>query len=385
MLRKYLPASITALGIILALATLLFINPNKSVVYSAASHVVISEIQLSGGTGLSTSEFVELYNPTGSPVDLTNWKVSKKNAANTVEDFLVSNLGGTIPAHGYFLIGSDTYQSSATVSADATYATDSATLTDDNTIVIYDNSDVIVDKVGLGSATDFEVDAEPNPAAGSSRERKAISTSTSADMAVGGTDELLGNGEDTDNNDNDFNLRTIPQPQNTQSDLEPVEATATPSATPTDSATPTATPEETQSPSPTASPTATATPTVTPTPSPTPEETQTPSPTPSATPTVTPTATPEETESPSPTPVETETPEPSETPEPTEEPEPTEKPDYHRYTCEVRYVNLSFGRFSLRMPMLWCGIVEFNNNWWSWNRFDRNDHWDNHFSYRRYR
>lgn len=373
MLRKYLPASITALGIILALATLLFINPNKSVVYSAASHVVISEIQTAGGT--STDEFVELYNPTGSDVSLSGWRLARKTGGGSDATDLVNSLSGTITAHGYFLIASTDYD--GTVTADVTYDPTVSAISDNNTVLLYDGVAADpVDKLGLGSAVDFEgTAAETNPATNGSRERKAIDSSTTATMAIGGVDEFLGNGEDTDDNAADFVGRSESQPQNTQSDLEPVEATATPSATP----------EETQSPSPTATPSATATPTVTPTPSPTPEETQTPSPTPSATPTVTPTATPEETESPSPTPVETETPEPSETPEPTEEPESTEKPDYHRYTCEVRYVNLSFGRFSLRMPMLWCGIVEFNNNWWSWNRFDRNDHWDNHFSYRRYR
>ncbi|MGV7841173.1 lamin tail domain-containing protein, partial [Mycobacterium kansasii] len=47
--------------------------------------VVISQVYGGGGnSGASyTHDFIELFNPTGSPVDLTGWKVRYASAAGT--------------------------------------------------------------------------------------------------------------------------------------------------------------------------------------------------------------------------------------------------------------------------------------------------------------
>lgn len=259
---------------LLSLATL------PSQVFSApATNLVISEVQLAGGT--STDEFVELYNPTGSDVNLAGWRLARKTGSGTDATDLVTSLAGTIPAQGYFLVASDGYDGA--VNEDVTYTAATSAMSDNNTILLYDATLALVDKVGFGAATDFEADAEPNPAANGSRERKALSTSTTATMGTGGADEFLGNAEDTDNNDNDFNSRAISQPQNSTSSLEPVSSTPTPTTTSTSTptttptmtptATPTSTPTATPTNTPTATATSTATPTVSPSPSPTPTST----------------------------------------------------------------------------------------------------------------
>ena len=230
---------------------------------ASASHSVISEVQV-GATGLSTNEFVELYNPTDTNINLENWRLSKKTSSG-VETDLISTMSGTIPAHGYFLIGSDIYNATATISADLTYLSDNASLSTGNTVLLYSSSSTLVDKVGFGSAQDFETDTETDPAAGTSRERKAKDTSTTATMVIGGLDEFLGNGEDTDNNNADFNGRVLPQPQNSQSLSENLNGqTPTPSASPTNSPSPTVTS------SPSSTPVSTVTPSPTPTPTPVP-------------------------------------------------------------------------------------------------------------------
>lgn len=286
-----LPKLIISIGLFLLTAYLLTTQLTKVSKADAADHVVISEVQLSGGTGLSTKEFVELYNPTENPIDLQNWKLTKKNTAGDIETDLAATLSGIIPAHGFFLIGSTDYNSDAVVAADSTYPTDTASLTDNNTILIYNASAVVVDKLGLGTATDSETAPETNPSAGSSRERKALADSTPTTMNTGGKDEFLGNGEDTGNNAEDFVSRSVPQPQNTVSGPEPALVTSTP--TPTESPTPTATATESPTPTPTQSPTPTPTATATPTESPSPTASPTQSPTPSPTSTPTPTPSPE--------------------------------------------------------------------------------------------
>src|SRR6185436_14424010 len=50
-----------------------------------ASSVVISEFRTRGpgvtAAGAATDEFVELYNPTANPIDITGWKINGSNNA----------------------------------------------------------------------------------------------------------------------------------------------------------------------------------------------------------------------------------------------------------------------------------------------------------------
>src|SRR5258706_9902560 len=150
-----------------------FITKLPSYAYAAVSHVVISEIQVSGGT--STDEFVELYNPTNSNIDTTGWKLTKKTSGGTESDLATDFPSTTINAHGYLLLAHTDYDGTPT--EDVTYTTNS--VADNNTVLLYDSSDAVVDKVGLGSAGDKEAAATANPGDNASRERKATSTSTS--------------------------------------------------------------------------------------------------------------------------------------------------------------------------------------------------------------
>lgn len=272
---------------------LILLLASTTIVQAAnATHVAISEVEV-GKTGAATDEFVELYNPTQSDINIDTWKLTRKTQAGAESD-LVSTISGTIKSHGYFLFSPQTgYTGSA--SADQAYSVSDNSITDNNTILLYDNNSNLVDKVGFGTATDKEGTAETNPSPGTSRERQANTSSTSSTMGSGGIDEFNGNGEDTDNNANDFVLRNTPQPQNSLSSIEPV-PTQTPTSTttviPTASETPTAT--ITSAPSETPTTTPTATPTVTPTETPTDIPTQTPTSTPTqpATPTISPSPTP---------------------------------------------------------------------------------------------
>lgn len=59
-----------------------------------ADHVVISEVQVGGST--ANDEFVELYNPTSSPITMSGWRLTKKASTGTKYN-LVSSLNGTMP------------------------------------------------------------------------------------------------------------------------------------------------------------------------------------------------------------------------------------------------------------------------------------------------
>ena len=283
-----------------------------------ANHIVISEIQISGdGADPANDEFVELYNPTNSAVVMTSWRLTRKNSSGTQAN-LVAALNGTIPAHGYFLIGHGTgYNGSATL--DVNYSAPSNALTNNYSVLLYSDAGLtLVDKVAFGTGTDPEGTVfSTNPSANNSIERKANSASTSASMSIGGADELAGNGEDTNNNSADFVARTTSQPQNSSS-VEPLSATNTPTNTLTftPSSTNTDTPTDTATSLPTDTPTDTATslPTDTFTPTNTDTATATDTPTDVATATDTLTSTATQTYTPTFTPTDTATHTPTSTP-----------------------------------------------------------------------
>ncbi|MGE5041909.1 MAG: lamin tail domain-containing protein [Candidatus Levyibacteriota bacterium] len=219
---------------------------------AAASHVVISEVQISGKT--ATDEFIEIYNPTSSSINLGGWKLKHAIPSGTVSG-LVANISGTIASHGYFLVSSPNY--SGNVLPDQLYSSSGYSITDNNTILLFDNNEVLIDKVGMGTATDKEGEGSaPNPSNGMSIERKSFFSSDLESMVHGGIDEFSGNGEDTDNNVEDFILRGASEPQNSLSIKEPWDLTPTPTSTPVPTSTPT--------PIPTSAPVPTNTPTPTP-------------------------------------------------------------------------------------------------------------------------
>ena len=302
----------------ISLGFLFSLTFNHASVQAQTTHAVISEIQLTGGTGQTNNEFIELYNPTGSDISLTNWRLTRKTATGTESD-LIATMSGTIVSHGYFLIANAAYTGSVT--PDATYSTNA--ISANNTILLYNDAAVVVDKVGFGTATDKETTAiASNPGANHSVERKANSASTVTSMIAGGSDEFAGNGEDTDNNAADFIERTLPDPQNSHSPLEPSTPTNAPSPietlSPTVTETPTITMTPTVTPNLTPSPTVTPTETITMTPLPTlsvaPTEMPSPTITPTEMPIATPTITPTNTPMPTITPTSTSTPEPTVTP-----------------------------------------------------------------------
>ncbi len=163
-------------------------------------HLIIHEIQIAGANG--NDEFVELFNPTSAPIDLSGYKLSKKTKGGT-ESALVSaaKFSGIIQAYGHFLISHPDYKDK--IAADFVYSSSTYYISSDNTILLYDKDGTLLDKVGFGAATDFESTPAPNPDAGKSIERKNFS--------------------DTNKNSADFLVNSSPSPQNsnfTESDQE---------------------------------------------------------------------------------------------------------------------------------------------------------------------
>ncbi len=192
-----------------------------------ASYAVISEVQIDGGIGqTNNNDFIELYNPTNSPYNLNGHRLVKRTASATPSDILIIEwtTDTFITAHSFYLWASSanpTYPSS--IGADIS---SSDTLARNNSVALRigpSTSGTIIDALSWSSVSGSLVEGtrfSPDPGPNQSMERKALSTSNSGSMAIGGSDEFKGNGYDTNNNSLDFDLRTIAQPQNSSSPTE---------------------------------------------------------------------------------------------------------------------------------------------------------------------
>lgn len=187
-------------------------------------HVVISEIyvnEINAG-----SEWIELYNPTDMDIPIAGWTIDTKTDSSA--DITLPT-GVVIKANGFYLIGDQAlgvWQPDI-VDWDVPDYTETMTLTDgDGWVRLVNNSAEIVDIAGWGGALVYE-NIPVNISGyleGQSVERKALATSTADTMISGGEHQWLSNSYDSNDNNDDFLIRSIPGPQNSLSRNESLNA-----------------------------------------------------------------------------------------------------------------------------------------------------------------
>lgn len=158
--------------------------------------ILISEVQITGGTGKANNDFVEFYNPNDAPFNLNGYRLVKRTKTGVSDTSMKSWIADTlIPAKGYYLWANSDYIDIA-LTPDATTT---ATLSNDNGVAVRfgaENTGAIIDSVGWGEAQNNFVESQPfneNPIANQSISRQSES--------------------DTDNNANDF-IKSKPTPKN---------------------------------------------------------------------------------------------------------------------------------------------------------------------------
>ena len=216
--RKSLGA---AFAVALAAGTVSVVAPTASAA-TGGSNVVINEVYGGGGNSGAkfTHDFVELYNPTDAPIDLTGWTVTQRSTSDTGNGS--ATLSGSIPAKGYYLIqgakgngGTEPLPTPDAIGKGLTFGGSGAIAR------IIDSNSNVVDLVGWGGAKPSEGSPAGKTKNSESVQRKEV-------------------GVDSDNNANDF-IVAEPTPQNSGNAGEtPVDPT------PEDPTDPTPQPEQPQ-------------------------------------------------------------------------------------------------------------------------------------------
>lgn len=176
---------------------------------SAPRHIVISEFRTIGPLG-ADDEFIELYNPTGTQVNIGNWYISKSSACGTSISTLVYIYYGTILKPGqHYLIAAYASYSSVT-NADQRY---SPGIADTGGLALVSSGGTVIDQVGMCSGTYYHegkylpplpvtpLSGTPTPLPGTSNQ--------SYERKPGGNTACF----DTSDNVNDFTLISPADPQ----------------------------------------------------------------------------------------------------------------------------------------------------------------------------
>lgn len=110
------------------------------------ANVIINEIQISGGSGKTSDDYIELYNNSEKAVAIGSWKLRKKTQSGTESSIRQFSSSAIIPAKEYFLWANTGI--AERLNADEKT---SATISANNSIALEDSEDNIIDQVAWGS------------------------------------------------------------------------------------------------------------------------------------------------------------------------------------------------------------------------------------------
>jgi hypothetical protein len=177
---------------------------------NATDHLVFSEIHPDPAGSDSGLEFIELYNPTSSAVDISGYKINFRTSSSQYSKTIPS---GIIQSYGYYLITNSYIASWKTYWPVPDLRLPYSLTEVGMGLQLEDTSTNILDQVGWGTTDPFvdyyEGSKLPEPISGLSFER-----------LPGSQDSSCGNWIDTDNNVADFIYNSTPNPQNTNNDTE---------------------------------------------------------------------------------------------------------------------------------------------------------------------
>ncbi|MCB0101080.1 MAG: DUF11 domain-containing protein, partial [Anaerolineales bacterium] len=170
-----------------------------------ATNVVISEFRFIGSAGAS-DEFIELYNPTSSAINISGWWIRRAGgggSASTFDTIQIPTNSTTInflPGQYYLIANSAGYNDS--VAADLTYST-TGFANDGGVALTLADKTTIIDQAGLNSGAAYKE--------GTNLSQLTTNVDRSYERKLGGSsDSCLDDGD----NSTDFQLISASTPQN---------------------------------------------------------------------------------------------------------------------------------------------------------------------------
>ncbi len=186
-------------GLTYLIAVTMLVIPTRIFAETELPKIKIAEVQTTGVNGETDQEFIELFNDSSAPVDVTDWKLQYASSSG-VSWQTKAVFSGSVYPNGRMLITSTDY---LVDTADGSFAPGLKMDAGHLRIVMPDPSDsakvIEVDLLGWGAAQKAEASPAVYPPAGKSLTRKVINDRGSYY-------------QDSDDNKSDFEL-TVPSPE----------------------------------------------------------------------------------------------------------------------------------------------------------------------------
>jgi hypothetical protein len=165
----------TMQSFLLLLSSQIAVAQTGSVVDAESASIVISAVQITGGVGKTSEDFIELYNASPAPVDLNGFRLVKRTATASTDASLKAWSSETIIQPHHFYLWANSSFAGITAAPDTTT---SSTLADNNGIALRQGSNdtgIIYDSLAWGNtANGFENVSIINPGAGESLIRTGL-------------------------------------------------------------------------------------------------------------------------------------------------------------------------------------------------------------------
>jgi hypothetical protein len=129
---------------------------------ASTSDVVISEFRTRGPGGAS-DEFIEIYNPTSTAVDISGWKINASNNAGAADTRATIPASTLLRSGQYYLVANNGY--TGTVIANLKYGT---AITNDGGIALLRSNNTIADEVGMDAGSAYQEGTTLPPFSGTS-------------------------------------------------------------------------------------------------------------------------------------------------------------------------------------------------------------------------
>src|SRR3989344_5887790 len=168
--------------------------PDSQTQNQTTAHILIAGIQITGGSGKTTNDFIKIFNPSSAPFNLKGYRLIKRTKTGTSDTSIKSwTADAFIPAGGYYMWANSSFPA-LNPPADITT---SGSIASDNSIAIRqgsENSGTIIDAVAWGAAQNGVAEGSLYPANPGPNQ---ILSRKSANGIL----------QDTDNNQNDFEIK----------------------------------------------------------------------------------------------------------------------------------------------------------------------------------